>query len=315
MPLPIAIDVGVPEPPRELATVLVESCSRAAVDTNCYLVKDAPDGPSAALAIITWERDDKVRIEVGLQREQGTEWRLRQLSFQPADLAVERYRSVGFVVGTLATASKDEPPESEPAPPSEPEPPPPPPVVAPAPTPPPKKEPAPKPSKPVTPARGFIGLFGLVGNAVDQGSPRFGGNLRAGLRVSPRFAVVLTAGASTRPGGEVPMRLTWLDAGAGAAFTLGSPVASHVELRLEALVEHFAAVGELPEREDRRARVLPTLRPGLDGVLRLGSAFSLVGGVELTARPSTTRLVVAEVDRGSIEHLELGASLGGRVEF
>ena len=316
MPLPIAIDVGVPEPPRELATMLVESCTRAAADTTCYLVKEAPDGPYAALAIITWDRDDKVRIEVGLQRAQGTEWRSRQLSFQPADVPVERYRSVGFVIGTLATASKDEPPETAPAP--EPEPPTeqPPPLVAPVPTRIPKTEVVPEPPEaPPTPPRGFIGISAIVGSATGRGSPRYGGNLRGGWRVAPRFALLLGASASTRPGGVVPMRLTWLDAGAGAAFTLGSPVSSHVELRLELLVEHFSAVGELPDREERRSRVLPALRPGLDGVLRLGSAFSLVGGVELTGRPSKTELVVEEIDRGANHHVEFGASLGGRVEF
>src|SRR5262245_729974 len=109
MPLPIVIDVGVTDPPRELTTVLVEACTRAATEAECHLVREAPEGPYAAIAIITWEAEDRVRIEVGLRRETGAEWRSRQISFQSADVDVERYRSVGFVVGTLATSPSEEP--------------------------------------------------------------------------------------------------------------------------------------------------------------------------------------------------------------
>jgi hypothetical protein len=315
MPLPIAIDVGVPEPPRELSTVLVESCTRAAVDTSCYLVKDAPDGPSAALAIITWERDDKVRIEVGLQREHGTEWRQRQLSFQPADVALERYRSVGFVVGTLATASKDEPPDPEPAP-AEPEPEPeqPPPVVAPVPTPK-KSEPAPLPPAAPEPSHGFLGISAIAGRAVDRGGLRFGGNVRLGLRVLPRLTALVTAGLATRPRDEFGLRITWVDAGAGAAFTLGSPVASHVEVRLELLAEQFSAEARTTRAVATRARVLPTLRPGLDGVLRLGSFLDVVGGLDLTGRPALTWVNVEGTERLQTHYVEFGASLGARGHF
>jgi len=314
MPLPIAIDVGVTEPPRELATVLVESCTRAAADTSCYLVKEAPEGPYTALAVITWDRDDKVRIEVGLRREQGTEWRTRQLSFQPGDVAVERYRSVGFVIGALATATKDEAPEATEAPPPEEPPKPAPPVVAPAPSRPKKTIAIVAPERP-TPARGFIGVSGMIGSPLDRGGPRLGGNLRVGFRVAERVSVLVAAGLSTRPRDDAGLRLTWLDAGAGLAFTLGSPVASHLELRLECLVEQFAAEARRPSRAETRTRVLPALRPGIDGVLRLGSVVALVGGVDLVGRPSTTKVFVEDVARGSTNWVEVGGSLGFRVQF
>jgi hypothetical protein len=314
MPLPIAIDVGVTEPPRELAGVLVESCTRAAVDSTCYLVKEAPDDSYAALAIITWERDDKVRIEVGLQREQGTEWRSRQLSFQAGDVAVERYRSVGFVIGTLATASKDEPSASEPSPESTSSTSPPP-VAVPAAT--------PQASEPATslppaasgPSRGFLGVSAIAGRPVDRGGLRVGGNVRLGLRLLPRLAVLASAGLSTRPRDDFGLRIVWVDAGAGAAFTLGSPVASHVEVRLELLVEQFSAEARGAAGAATQARVLPTLRPGLDGVLRLGSFMELVAGVELTGRPALTTVNVESTERVETQHIEFGASLGARAHF
>jgi hypothetical protein len=312
MPLPIAIDVGVAEPPRELASVLVESCTRAAVDSTCYLVKEAPDDSYAALAIITWERDDKVRIEVGLQREQGTEWRSRQLSFQAADVAVERYRSVGFVIGTLATASKDQPSSgeapTEPAPEQ-------PPVAAPATTPL-KSEPAPLP--PLTasgPSHGFLGVSAILGRPVDRGGLRVGGNVRLGLRLLPRLTALASASLSTRPRDDFGLRIVWVDAGAGAAFTLGSPVSSHLEVRLELLVEQFSAEALGPSGAATQARVLPTLRPGFDGVWRLGSFMELVGGVDLTGRPALTTVNVESTERVETQYLEFGASLGARAHF
>lgn len=314
MPLPIAIDAGVPEPPRELATVLVESCTRAALDTTCYLVKEAPDGPYAALAIITWDRDDKVRVEVGLQREQGTEWRQRQLSFQPADVAVERYRSVGFVIGTLATASKDEPPEA--APPPEPEPPKEqaPPVVAPVPTPKKIEPPAPPPAVP-QPSHGFLGVTAIGGRPVDRGGLRFGGNVRLGLRLTPRVVGLVSAGLSTRPRDDFGLRITWVDAGAGVAFTLGSPVSSHLEFRVEALAEQFSAEARNERGAATETRVLPTLRPGLDGVLRLGSFMDIVAGIDVTGRPALTRVDVGDTERVATEYVEVGAAIGARAHF
>ncbi|HTQ05136.1 MAG TPA: hypothetical protein VMI54_14830, partial [Polyangiaceae bacterium] len=95
MVAPIVVDVGVAEPQRELATALIDACSQAATGagTDCRLVRDAPNGPYTAIAIVTWEEGDRARVEVGLRREPASEWRTRELTFQAADAEVERYRS------------------------------------------------------------------------------------------------------------------------------------------------------------------------------------------------------------------------------
>src|SRR6185503_13284012 len=110
MAAPVVIDMGIAEPAEVLVASMVEACAKAVGDGECHLVRDAPQGPYRAIAILTWDGPDKVRIEVGLRRDAGTEWRTRALTFQPEDAELERFRSVGFVVGTLATEEQPSPP-------------------------------------------------------------------------------------------------------------------------------------------------------------------------------------------------------------
>jgi hypothetical protein len=309
MPLPIVIDVGVTDPPRELTTVLVEACSRAASETVCHLMREAPESPYAAIAIVTWEAPDRVRIEVGVRRETGAEWRSRQIAFQPADVELERYRSVGFVVGTLATTTSEEADQAPPPKPAEPEPkaPVPAPVLAPPPT-------QPKPPPPRV-SRGFVGVAGTIGAGLSEGAPRFGGNLRAGIRVIERFAVLVSAGASTRVRDDQGLLLTWLDAGLGVGFAAGVPTKTHLELRLEFIGEHFTAGAVAGDLDESRERTIWAARPGIDGVLMLGSFVGLVAGIEATLRPSITYMRTESVDAGHTLVFEPGASLGVRVEL
>ncbi|HEY3497921.1 MAG TPA: hypothetical protein VGK73_24650 [Polyangiaceae bacterium] len=308
MPLPIVIDVGVTDPPRELTTVLVEACTRAATETTCHLVRDAPEGPYAAIAIVTWEAEDRVRIEVGLRRETGAEWRSRQISFQQADVVVERYRSVGFVIGTVATAPPEEPPPAPPAP----EPPPAPPPVPVVPLKPPRATPKPPPPPP---SRGFVGLAGLIGRGLDEGGPRYGGNLRAGIRVIDRVAVLLSASASVRPRDDQGLALAWMDAGLGLGVAVGAPTRSHLELRLEMLGEHFSADLEDGDRSAERARTIPAARVGVDGVWMIDHFLGVVVGVEGVLRYSKTQVDAFSGDAGNTLVFEPCAILGARLEL
>lgn len=309
MPLPIVIDVGVTDPPRDLTTVLVEACTRAAAETACYLVRDAPEGPYAAIAVVTWEAEDRVRVEVGLRRETGAEWRSRQISFQPADLDVERYRSVGFVVGTLATSPTEEPPPEPTPPPPPPAPAPPPPVVPLRPPPATPKPPPPRPS------RGFVGVHGLIGRGLSEGGPRVGGGLRAGIRVIDRLAVLLSAGASVRPRDDQGLELAWMDGGLGLGVAIGAPTKTHLELRLEFLGEHFAADAESADESDTRGRTIPAARIGVDGVWMIDHFVGIVASIDGTARASVTYVRVNEENAGQTLAFEPGASLGVRLEL
>ena len=334
MPAPVVIDVGVAEPPRELAAAIVSACTQAATGTECRLLRDVPNGPYTAIAIVTWEEGDRARVEVGLRRDPVSEWRTRELSFQHADADVERYRTVGFVIGGLATAARDEdapgtpsgPPSAAAAAAAAA-----PPATTPAPAPPPKSAPAapppaatPEPNAPEpTPAptptrassRGWIGLAAVVGGGLDEGPARYGGRFVAGLHVIPHVSAVVSLGASKRPRDAHGVVAQWLDAGVGASLTLFSPESSHLELRAEVLAEQFSAeAADNPGAGSSGIRTRVAGRAGVDGVLRIIGPVSLVGAGEATFGAATI-LKVGDEGVGATRNLELGAALGPRLDW
>jgi len=334
MPAPIVVDVGVTEPQRELASALVEACTQAAASasTECRLVRDAPSGPYTAIAIVTWEEGDRAHVEVGLRRAPTSEWRTRELTFQAADADIERYRSVGFVIGSLATAARDDAvPKSAPSTttngttnpkPASAKEPPPPPVTAP-PTKPvpvvvapivPKEAPRPN-GGPSAPRRyGWIGLTGTVGGGIDHGSVRWGGQGWAGVRILPHLAAIASGGASVRPRDELGLAARWIDAGLGIAVLLGPKNSLHLDVRGQILLESFTANAESEGRTDQMNRLNVGGRFGADGVLPLGDVVDLVLGADMTFRPAT-KLTVADQSAGATRNAELGASAGLRFEL
>ena len=333
MPAPVVIDVGVAEPPRDLAAAIVGACTQAATGTECRLLRDVPNGPYTAIAIVTWEEGDRARIEVGLRRDPVSEWRTRELTFQRADADVERYRTVGFVIGGLATAARDEDapgvpsgppsaaataaaaaPASTPAPAAAPKPPP---VVAPPATPPEPAapEPSPVPTPPPGPSRGWIGLSAVIGGGLDEGPARYGGRFVAGIHVIHHFSAVVALGASKRPRDAHGVTAQWLDAGIGATFALFSPERSHLELRVELLAEQFSAeAADSTAVGGSRIRTRVAGRAGLDGVLRVIGPLALVGSGEATFGAATI-LELGGEDVGATRNLELGATLGPRLDW
>lgn len=102
MPLtPVAVEMVVPDDHPELGTVLLEACTRAVTPATC--VRSGTESASttvAAVAIVTWSGGDHARIE--LKVRDHPEWSVRRLDFEPEDPAPERWRAVGFAIGTLA---------------------------------------------------------------------------------------------------------------------------------------------------------------------------------------------------------------------
>jgi hypothetical protein len=169
---PVVIDLGIADAPRESIQVLVDACTQASAETQCYLVHDAPEGPYAAIAILTWEADDRIRVEVGVRHVEGSEWRSRELKFKPGDVETERYRSAGFVIGMLATARDPDAragvdPKQEPA------------VVAPLPAPGAGTRSERLPARPAPmPLHGWVSVAAVAARAFSEGAPRLGGSFR-----------------------------------------------------------------------------------------------------------------------------------------
>jgi len=328
MPAPVVIDPGMAEPPRELATALVDACSQAATGTECRLVRDAPSGPYSAIAIVTWEEGDKARVEVGVRRDPISEWRTRELTFQSGDVELERFRTVGFVIGSLATAPHDETAKPTTVLPEAGKPP----VVAKPPAAP-KSSREPKPASAPSPvpvivaseppaqgrtkaelSRGWIGLVGTIGGGLDHGPARYGGRFGAGIRIVPHLAAIVSAGASVRGRDAQGMTAQWLDAGCGLNVAIFPPASHHLELRGEVIVEQFSAEAEKNNEHDSRLRTAAAARVGADGVLAVAAPLSLFAGVETTFR-SATIVHVGGVNAGATRYVEFGAVLGARLEL
>jgi hypothetical protein len=308
MAAPVVIDMGMAEPADVLVASMVEACAKAVGDGgDCHLVRDAPQGPYRAIAILTWEGPDKVRIEVGLRRNDGTNWRTRALSFQPEDVEIERFRSVGFVVGTLAT---EEPPAA-----------PPPPVEAPAPVllppkpkPPPPPLPKPAPTPRVRPASS-IGLVGTMGGALDEGAPRYGGALRGRFGLSSWIGISTSAGGSVRPRDHNELVLRFLDAGVGLGFILSPPRPIGWELDVQAVVESFYASADAGGASDSANRILPAARVELELVWAVAPPVELLVGANLFARPASTTVIVGGEPVGTTGILEIGVVAGARFDL
>jgi hypothetical protein len=307
MAAPVVIDMGMAEPAEVLVASMVEACTKAVGDGDCHLVRDAPQGPYRAIAILTWEGLDKVRIEVGLRRDDGTEWRTRALSFQPEDAEVERFRSVGFVVGTLAT-------EESPPPPPPPVEAPPPVAPPPKPEPPPRPLPKPEPTPPVRPVSS-IGLVGTIGGALDEGAPRYGGALRGRFGVSSWIGVTTSVGGSLRPRDQNELMLRFLDAGVGLGFVLSRPRPIGWELDVQAVVESFYAQAGAGGEADSANRILPAARAELDLVWRVAPPVEILVGGNLFARPASTTVMVGGESVGTTGILEVGIVAGARLEL
>jgi hypothetical protein len=310
MVAPVVIDLGVADAPRESVQVLVDACTQAAAETECHLVRDAPEGPYAAIAIITWEAGDRIRIEVGVRRTEGAEWRSRELTFQPGDVEIERYKSVGFVIGTLATAQDPDGAKAPTAPrPEDPVRESPPEPLRPAPS---ERLP---PREHAAPLQGWVSVSGVASRALSEGAPRVGGSFRVGVRLVSSLSVMVSAGASSRPRDDRGLLLSWLDTGLGLGLAFGDATTSRLELRADVLVERLSAEARMSSDVDAGGRTQPAARLGLDGVWQVSTPFAVVAGVDLLGRPSVTRFRVGGEDVGAAGMLELGGTLGARLDL
>jgi hypothetical protein len=104
----IVIEIAAPKVSNDALTVLVAACSRAARDAECVLARNASEEQPAAVAIVTLQSEDKIRVEVGVRQGDHDSWRTKDFAFLPTDPSMDRWRAVGFAIGTLA--------ESNPAP-------------------------------------------------------------------------------------------------------------------------------------------------------------------------------------------------------
>jgi hypothetical protein len=283
MPVPIvAIEIAEPppDPSRELSAVLLTACSDALRNGRCVLAGEvsAPPDESAATARITWS-GSRVHVEVSIAEERGNERRARELIFSDSHPSLERWRSVGFVAGTLADARMPQPSTSlddpdaaaEGGPAAERD------LAASPKGPGPLPNAAPPPSDELRVAAGpaltssprlWIDLGPVTGPGFADGAWRLGGFFALAYAVRSSF-VQASVGYSGLPKDESGLSAHWIAPGIGAGHSLFDMQGGlSLKLRLELLLENTSVSVSAPEA------------PGNDsgshwaGGLRLGSDLS-----------------------------------------
>jgi len=259
--LPVAIEIAPPQASREAVTVLLAACTRAVDETECMLAADATQG-SSAVAIVTWQSQNRVFVEVGTRRGGRSLWRSRSVQFRAADEPGERWKTLGFAIGTLARSDNTEPAResredpnatAEPAPPEKP-----------------KPRPAAEPQKPkpyqsqpgesgverpsATSRRVAIDLGASSGPGI--GAWRLGGVLRVRWPVHSAFSLLGGGEFSRARYSDYALTSDWFVAHAGVARFVGS---EHWEFGLAADVrgQYFRSQIVAAESVDQGGRWLP----------------------------------------------------------
>ncbi|MFZ5890298.1 MAG: hypothetical protein ACOY0T_04445 [Myxococcota bacterium] len=234
--LPIAVEIAPPDAQREQVTALLSACSHVIADAECVLAAEAPQGGATAVAIVTWQGEEQAFVEVGMRRNGRPEWRSRNVKFAADDEPIERWRTLGFVVGTLARselAAEPEPPE--PTPTNE---------RSPGSSPQPANVPSSQPPARATrnppknhPARAAIDIGAEVGPALESGW-RTGALLRTRWPFQDPLRVVVSFKYLQQNDATPDAR--WFTGGTGLAWVYGNARAE-ISAAAEARVEYFEA--------------------------------------------------------------------------
>jgi len=288
--------------------VLISACSRAAAPNECVTSEMRSTDPPLGVAIV--RRDgDRARIELGLRGVVSAEWSTRDLVFQPVDDELERYRAIGFAIGTLV-ARQVEPP---PPPPVKPEPEP---AVGSSPAP---SPPAPVTSKPPAPARPrstWVDLSGGVGLGLIPGPPRTGATLRAASEIVPGgFFGTAETGYAERTG-EPSLKARWLSLGLGVGHPLLPGLHSlGIDARLLIVLERLSLTAVDGERSDGASRWKPGLSAAIDAHWDVAPPLGLVLSAATHVDPERTVVATHGTPVAETPALGFGGFLGVRLKL
>ncbi len=291
--------------------MLLTACSRAATPHDCVSSENKPSDPPLGVAIV--RRDgDHARIELGLRSVVTAQWTTRDLQFQPGDDELERYRAMGFAIGTLVAREIEPAPAAEPPPPPEP--------AAPA-TPSPPARPAeprerPKPPKLRERRATWVDVSGSVGLGLIPGPPRAGGSLRAAFEVIPRglFGVAETAYAER--GVDSLLRVRWLSAALGVGHPLAPNLRSvGIDVRLLLVLERMTLTAERGLAEDAASRWKPGVSAAIDGHWDFASPVGLVVSAAAFIDPERTVVHIEGEQVGETPALGLNGFVGLRFKL
>jgi hypothetical protein len=281
----IVIEIAAPNVSDDALAVLVSSCTRTAREAECVLTKNASDEQPAAVAIVSQQGEDKLRIEVGVREGDHDTWHTKDFAFLAADQPMDRWRAVGFAIGTLAERTPPPAPVAAPEKAAEP-------AIVPVSAPPPLPS-APKPKqKPKPSPQLFVGATGIFGPGLDRGPWRIGSALYVDLGLQ-RVPVFFTFGgsAATRvmsdPSGA---SARWVDVSAGAGVgLLGALGSSGLELRAQMLAEEFdVSASTIDGRSAEQGRWIFGAQGELGGRVQVVPDLFLTAGVSAAGLSAIT---------------------------
>lgn len=318
MPAPIVVEVYSPQPRPQELSALIAACTRAATPNECIPSDQKSSEPPLGVAIVRRE-GDRAHIELGLRGGPLAEWFTRDLVFQPGDDELERYRAIGFAIGTLV-AKKTEPPSPEPAPPpqepSAPE------LTSKRPEPPPS-EPAPSPSRSRhrdtssgNPRAGWAELNGRVGIGLIPGPPRLGTALGGGIELRPRGVFVAAEASYAERVGAPELHVRWLGIAAGLGYPLAPRlVGLGLDARLLLAIERVSFSAVAGERSASDGRWKPGAILALDAHWDFAPPVSLALGASSFVDPVHTSIEVGGERVGDTPALGLNGFVGLRLKL
>jgi hypothetical protein len=306
----IVIEISAPDVSNDALAVLVSSCTRAARGAECALAKNASDASPSAVAIVSLQGEDKMRAEVGVRQGDHDSWRTKDFAFLAADETLDRWRAVGFAIGTLAETNPEPSPDAPAPPPPAPGPPP----VAPPP-PPPVARPV---SKPAAGPRVFVTAVGVLGPGLDKGPWRIGSGL--GVELAPTrlpYYFVLGGSAATRVARDSSgATARWFDVSAGSGVALlGSLNHSGLQLGAALFLERFDVTASTISSTASQERWLFGVQGALGGRVEVVPDLFLIADFQAAGLSGSTDVHVLGSTIGSAPSFRYLGSFGLRVRL
>lgn len=306
----VAIEIATPiAVPAELSRALVESCTNAVHEGDCVLDGDSSEPSPTAVVIVRWDTDERhARIELGTKNHGEAHWRNRDLRFSDADVRIERWRTVGLTIATLAgEAARAEanhaevraaPPASTTGPTSG--------AEKPA-----RPEPLPEPA----PSALWADLGGLAGTGLDVGGPRLGVWADVGSRIAQSPVMGVVGASYSAVDGTGSLSVQWLVFSAGLGAEIGNAGKGFLfEPSVRFAVDILHASASEGARSDSGALVGYGGRADATFVWQLG-LVSPVFGAEGWLDAEPVRILVRDQYVGTVRRAGGAAFLGVRLRI
>jgi hypothetical protein len=292
----VVVVQGLPPAPAFRAAVL-SACSEALEFRSCVSAEETgPSASTSAVAAIAWpEGNDRHARDTLYRFDAAADPRIeRDTRFAEHDPLVERWRTIGLVIAALVGESET-PREGAEA----------------------SVHRSSVARDVGAGPRGWLGLSGLVGPGLDDGTLRIGADVHGAVHLSPLFFLHGSASHAVRPTDQrhLDVRWTTLAAGGGARTHI-TPLDLAVGARIEVMLEIVhadstsgAALG------GGGNRVSPGIRFGADALWPANTPIGLTLGLSAWSLPGGTSIRIDGQKLASSQWFGYAGLLGAQWSF